>query len=113
LSGGAPGLLGGAPVERGGRAGQGEGGAVADRSGVTAVKRRRSFGAGRWQGASVAGNDRRQALERRERKRSEMHGRIEDGEGRVIELTGGAAMAAVATNLVDVAVLRRPAVDER
>jgi hypothetical protein len=112
LSGGAPGFLGGAPVERGGRAGQGEG-AVADRSGVTAVKRRRSFGAGRRRGASVASNDRRQALERRERKRSEMHGRIEDGEGQVIELTGGAAMAVVATNLVDVAVLRRPAVDER
>jgi hypothetical protein len=112
LSGGAPGFLGGAPVERGGRAGQGEG-VVADRSGVTAVKQRRSFGAGRRRGASVASNDRRQALERRERKRSEMHGRIEDGEGQVIELTGGAAMAVVATNLVDVAVLRRPAVDER
>jgi hypothetical protein len=37
-----------------------------------------------------------------------MCGRIEDGEGRVVELTRGAAMAAAATNLAVVVVLRKP-----
>jgi urease accessory protein UreE len=62
----------------------------------------------------VEGGDRRLDLEHRERERSKMRCRLKRGEGQVVELTEGAAMATVvATNLVVAAILRHPAVDER
>jgi hypothetical protein len=61
----------------------------------------------------MEGGDRRQDLEHQERERSKMHWRIEGGEGWVVGLTEGAAMAVAALNLAVVAVLRQPVVDER
>jgi hypothetical protein len=61
----------------------------------------------------MEGGDRRRDLEHQERERSKMHWRIEGGEGRVVGLTEGAAMAMAALNLTVVAVLRQPVVDER
>jgi hypothetical protein len=102
-------------MERGGGTGHSEG-VVAHRSGIVVVRQRRTFEVvafGRRRGALVVGEDRRRALEHRERKRSEMHGQIENREGQVVEITWRGAMAAAATNAAVAMVLRRPPVDER
>jgi hypothetical protein len=89
---------------------------VAHRSGIATVRQRRRFRAAPFsqrRGALGVGEDQRQALEHRERKRSDMHGQIENREGQVVEITRGRAMAAAATNVAVVVVLQRPPVDER